>query len=275
MKIGIEACGAKRLIVFFIVLFAGGLAAWAASLAVVNTPSGWRHLALMYSITEGAWWLVTRSTVTLALLGILCLFCKLWRMAFVAFGLAAVAFALVLCAIYATRSDAVIERHTSVVMREPDEVEVFGRTYKGKDAGYFAWQMQGSIGFRWSLVAEVELQGNVTVGKFFSSLCGFSGKAFKSVPQCIVRDYDAYVCSMRKKGEHPVCLRVGEHGEILDADAFAEAVRNACPIVLEIDEEAGAVSLERAVGRVAESGAQEVYVSRAISSGARDDAIRR
>ena len=269
----ITAVDAKRLIVFFIVLFAGGLAAWAASLAVVNTPSGWRHLALMYSITEGAWWLVTRSTVTLALLGILCLFCKLWRMAFVAFGLAAVAFALVVCAIYATPRDTITERRTSVVIRGTDEVEAFGRTYKGMDASYFAWQMQRSIRFRWRLIAEVELQGYVTVGKFFSLLRGFFPSiAFKSVPQCIVHDYDAYGCIMWNKGEQPVYLRVSEHGEILDADAFAEAIRKTWPIVLEIDEEASAVSLERAVGRVAESGVLEVYVSRAISSGAREEA---
>ena len=77
---------------------------------------------------------------------------------------------------------------------------------------------------------------------------------------------------MWNKGEQPVYLRVSEHGEILDADAFAEAIRKTWPIVLEIDEEASAVSLERAVGRVAESGVLEVYVSRAISSGAREEA---
>ena len=77
---------------------------------------------------------------------------------------------------------------------------------------------------------------------------------------------------LRKGGELPVYLRVNEHGEVLDADALAEAVRNAQPIVLEIDVDASAVSLERAVGRVAESGALEVYVSRAKSSGERDEA---
>ena len=272
MKIGIKAVDAKWLMVFFAVLFVGAFVAWAAAFAYVDTPSGWRHLALMYSIAEGAWWLVTRTMGSLALLGILCLFCKLWRKAFVSFSLAAVAFALVVCAIYATPSGTITERRTSVVIREPDEVEAFGRNYKGMDASYFARQIQRSLGFRWSLVAEVELQGDVAIEEFFLLLRGFDSIVFKSAPRCIVHDYDAYACIMWTKDEYPVSLHVNEHGEILDPDAFAEAVRMICPIVLEIDAKASAVSLERAVGRVAKTGMMEVYVSRTIANDTKEDA---
>ena len=272
MKIGIKASDAKWLILGFTVLFVVALATWVAAFIYVDTPSGWRHLALMNSIIKGAWWMVTRTMAALALLGILCLFGRLWRMAFGAFGSAVIAVALVSCALYATRRDTITERRTSVVVREQEEVEAFGRTFKGMDVGYFAWQMQRSNGFRWSLLAEVELQGDVMVGKFFSLLRGFDKIAFKSAPQCIVRNYDACACIMWKRGEHPVYLRVNERGDILDANAFAEAVRNAQPIVLEFDMDASAVSLERAVGRVAKSGVQEVYVSREKSSGQRDEA---
>ena len=272
MKIGIKASDAKWLILGFTVLFVVALATWVAAFIYVDTPSGWRHLALMYSIIKSAWWMVTRTMAALALLGILCLFGRLWRMAFGAFGSAVIAVALVSCALYATRRDTITERRTSVVVREQEEVEAFGRTYKGMDVGYFAWQMQRSNGFRWNLLAEVDLLGDVMVGKFFSLLRGFDKIAFKSAPQCIVHDYDVYACIMWNRGEHPVYLRVNERGDILDANAFAEAVRNAQPIVLEFDMDASAVSLERAVGRVAKSGVQEVYVSREKSSGQRDEA---
>ena len=272
MKIGINASDAKWIILGFVVFFVVALASWVAALIYVETPGGWQHLALMYSIINGAWQMVTQTMGALALLGILCLFGRLWRMAFAAFGSAALAVALASCALYATRRDTITERRTSVVIREQDEVEAFGRTYKGMEAGYLAWQMQRNNGFRWRLLAEVELLGDVTVGKFFSLLGGFRSIDFKSASQCIVHDYDAYACMLRKGGELPVYLRVNEHGEVLDADALAEAVRNAQPIVLEIDVDASAVSLERAVGRVAESGALEVYVSRAKSSGERDEA---
>lgn len=265
MKLKINSTDAKWIITGFAVMFVLALATWAGARAYVDTQAGWRHLALMYDIIKGSWQLASQTMLALVLAGVVCLVSRLWRYALITFVLSAASFALMAYASCITRTDTITNRRTDVVMRSPDAVEAFGRTYNGSELGYYAWKMQNKIGPRWMLVAEVELGGEVTAEDFFLALGGFHKMAFKSAPRCIVYDYDACACIMWNAEERPVYLRVGKDGNIHDTDALADAASKSWPIVLVIAGDANAKLLERTVAKVAQTGVTEVYVSRKIA----------
>ena len=265
MKLKINSTDAKWIITGFAVMFVLALATWAGARAYVDTKTGWRHLALMYDIIKGSWQLASQTMLALVLAGVVCLVSRLWRYVFISFLLSAVSFALMAYASCITQTNTITDRPAEIVMRSPDVVEAFGRTYNGSELGYYAWKMQNQIGLRWELVAEVELSGGVTAGDFFQNLGGFRKTTFKSTPQCIVYDYDAYACIEWCDDKWPVYLRVGKDGNIHDTDALADAASKSWPIVLVIAGDANAKLLERTVAKVAQTGVTEVYVSRKIA----------